>query len=417
LISEGRTIGVIAVAGDQITALSKEETSTFELLAKIASTSIVNARLFESTRRSLNRLASLRRIDQAIASSTDLMFTLDVLLEQLMNQLHLDAASVLKLDEYDFSLKYFSGKEIRSQTLRHLAVSIGEEFAGKAAFDRIPVIIDDLHMIHQPTDRTQLMLDEGFISYICAPIIAKGKVKGILEGYCRKVFTPDQEWMDYFELISGQAAIAIESVELFSNLQRSNADLSLAYDHTLEGWASALELRDKETEGHTRRVAGLALDLATAMAVRPEDLIYIRWGALLHDIGKMAIPDEILLKPGPLTDEEWKIMKQHPQYAFDMLSNIDYLRPALDIPYAHHEKWDGSGYPRGLEGEQIPLAARIFAIIDVWDALTSDRPYRKAWSEEKTLNYIQEQKGHHFDPEVVAHFLKVYQQEKPYPDF
>ena len=416
LINEGKSMGVIAIAGSQLSTINQEETTTFELLAKIASTSLVNARLFESTRRNLDRLASLRRIDLAIASSTDLTFTLDVLLEQVISQLNLAAATILKLDDNDFSLKLCSERGFKTTAVKSTHIPIGVGCAGKVAFERIPVIIEDLRQVPRSHNRENEFIAEGFISYICVPIIAKGKVKGVLEAFLRVAFSPGREWMDYFELISGQAAIAIESIELFSNLQRSNADLSRAYDNTLEGWASALELRDKETEGHTRRVASLAIDLANAMEVKSEELVYIRWGALLHDIGKMAIPDEILLKPGALNEDEWIIMKQHPQYAFDMLSKIDYLRPALDIPYAHHEKWNGSGYPRGLAAEQIPLAARLFAIVDVWDALVSDRPYRKAWSENKTIAYIIEEKGQHFDPRVVEAFLRIYKNKRAYPD-
>jgi putative nucleotidyltransferase with HDIG domain len=199
----------------------------------------------------------------------------------------------------------------------------------------------------------------------------------------------------------------MDNLELFRDLQKSNADLVIAYDSTLEGWSGALDLRDKETEGHTQRVTQLSLRLARAVGVDNHDLVNIRRGALLHDIGKMGIPDRILLKPGPLAEEEWVIMRKHPAYAFELLSPIAYLRPALDIPYCHHEKWDGTGYPRGLKGEQIPLAARIFAIVDVWDALRSDRPYRKAWSEQQALEYIEAQTGKHFDPQVVKVFLQM----------
>jgi len=184
-------------------------------------------------------------------------------------------------------------------------------------------------------------------------------------------------------------------------------DIAEAYDATIEGWSLALELRDQETEGHTLRVAEMAVKMAESLGIGEEEMVHIRRGALLHDIGKIGIPDSILLKPGKLTDEEWEIMKQHPIFAYNMLSEIAYLAPALDIPYCHHEKWDGTGYPRGLEGEQIPLAARIFAVIDVWDALLSDRPYRNAWPEEKVRDYIRAQAGTHFDPAVVDAFFTI----------
>jgi HD-GYP domain-containing protein (c-di-GMP phosphodiesterase class II) len=217
----------------------------------------------------------------------------------------------------------------------------------------------------------------------------------------------DQAWLDFLETLAGQTAIAVENSQLFNGLQRSNIELSLAYDATIEGWSRALDLRDKETEGHSQRVTDMTVKLALAMGVSEADIIHIRRGALLHDIGKLGVPDHILLKPGKLTDEEWEIMRQHPGNAYNMLRSVSYLRPALEIPYCHHEKWDGSGYPRGLKGEEIPAAARMFAIVDVWDALHSDRPYRAGWPNERIKEYIQEQSEKHFDPRVVKAFLKL----------
>jgi len=183
----------------------------------------------------------------------------------------------------------------------------------------------------------------------------------------------------------------------------------LAYDATIEGWSRVLDMRDKETEGHSQRVTEMALQLAEKMGMSDMGKLDLRRGALLHDIGKMGIPDSILLKPGRLTEAEWKIMRLHPVHAFEMLEPISYLREALDIPYCHHEKWDGTGYPRGLKGKQIPLSARIFAIADVFDALTSTRPYRAARSKEDAYQYIREQTGKHFDPDVVKAFLEMQQ--------
>lgn len=186
-----------------------------------------------------------------------------------------------------------------------------------------------------------------------------------------------------------------------------NQKLIEAYDATLAGWSEVLELRDKETEGHSQRVTRMSLHLAKVMGLKDEELLHIRRGALLHDIGKLAIPDRILLKPGKLTEAEWIIMREHPTYAYNWLKKIEFLHPALDIPYCHHERWDGTGYPRRLKGEEIPLAARIFAVVDIWDALSSDRPYRKAWPSKKVRDYIASLAGTHLDPNVVQAFLEL----------
>jgi PAS domain S-box-containing protein/putative nucleotidyltransferase with HDIG domain len=195
-------------------------------------------------------------------------------------------------------------------------------------------------------------------------------------------------------------------------LHEAHNDLQEAYEKTIEGWVRALDLRDRETEGHTQRVTELTIKMAKKLGITDEELIQIRRGALLHDMGKMAIPDEILQKPGPLNETEWGKMRQHPQYAYEMLSPISYLRPALEIPFYHHERWDGSGYPRGLKGEDIPLAARFFSIIDVWDALSSDRPYRKKLPQEEVIRYLREKSGHLFDPRLVEVFLSVVKNEE-----
>jgi putative nucleotidyltransferase with HDIG domain len=201
--------------------------------------------------------------------------------------------------------------------------------------------------------------------------------------------------------------MAIENINAFEELTRSNLELALAYSRTIEGWSYALDLRDRETKNHTQRVTETTLKLARLAGMSDSDILHVRHGALLHDIGKMGIPDAILLKEDYLSNEEWEIMRQHPVYAYEMLSPIEYLRPAIDIPYCHHEKWDGTGYPRNLEGEQIPLAARLFAVVDVWDALRSDRPYRRGWGEKQAREYIRSQAGSHFDPYAVDLFMQV----------
>jgi putative nucleotidyltransferase with HDIG domain len=246
---------------------------------------------------------------------------------------------------------------------------------------------------------------EGFVAYYGVPLIAKGRVLGVLEMFHRSTLQPDADWLNFLNMIAGQAAIAIDSAIMFRELQKSNIELSLAYDATIEGLSRALDLRDKETEEHTRRVSDTTVKLAAHLGVGDTDLIHIRRGAILHDIGKVAIPDRILFKPGPLADDEWNIMRRHPGIAVDLLSSVSYLAPALDIPHWHHEKWDGTGYPDHLRGEAIPFSARLFALVDVYDALTSNRPYRTAWSKRETLQYIESQSGKHFDPLIVPKFV------------
>jgi len=252
-----------------------------------------------------------------------------------------------------------------------------------------------------------LMQTEGFISYYGVPLISKGLVSGVLEVFHRKPFRPDSDWLDYLETLAGQAAIAIDSATLLKNLQRSNLELSMAYDATIEGWSSALDLRDRETEGHTRRVTEMSLKLAQSLNLSNAELVHVRRGGLLHDIGKMGIPEGVLLKAGPLTPSEWTIVRKHPRMAYELLCEIDFLKPAIDIPYCHHEKWDGSGYPRLLEGEMIPLNARIFSVVDVFQALREQRSYGRVWTTEEALDYLSEQAGIHFDPHVVEVFVAM----------
>ena len=245
------------------------------------------------------------------------------------------------------------------------------------------------------------------MSYMAVPLIAKGRITGVLELFKRQPHEPTEEWDGFLDTLAGQTAIAVENAEIYGDLEKANVELRFAYDQTLEGWVHALDIRDEETVGHSMRVTGMTMKLARMARISNDEFIHVRRGALLHDIGKLGIPDSVLLKPGTLTDEEWVVMRKHPVYAFEWLSPIGYLKPALDIPYCHHEKWDGTGYPRGLKGEVIPLSARLFAVVDVWDALRSDRPYRKAWPKEKVLEHIQLLSGTHFDPAAVEMFLKL----------
>jgi PAS domain S-box-containing protein/putative nucleotidyltransferase with HDIG domain len=375
-----------------------------EVLCAVAHDVTERKRAQERIQKQLDHMAALRNIDMAISASHDLRVTLNVILEQLTAQLHVDAADVLLLNPHTQILEYAAGRGFRYEAITCCRVRPGEGYAGKAVLERRTTYIPNLP---DKDANNMLLMGEGMVAYYALPLVAKGQVKGVLEIFHRAPLDPQAEWVEFAETLAGQAAIAVDNAGLFDDLQRSMLELTLAYDTTLEGWSQALDLRDKETEGHTQRVTAIAERLARAMGLSEAELVHVRRGALLHDIGKMGIPDSILLKRGPLTVEEWEIMKLHPVYAFELLSPISFLRPALDIPYCHHEKWDGTGYPRGLKGAQIPIAARIFAVIDVWDALRSDRPYRKAWSVGKVREHIRSLAGTHFDPKVVEAFLKT----------
>ena len=406
LRARGRSIGTLAVGRHSPDGPYTEDDQRFlQELADRAALGIANARLFADAERQVRRLAALRAIDMVITSSLDLRVTLDVILDRVTTELDVDAAAVLLFNPYTQLLEVAQTRGFlgRGPAKR---LHVGEGFAGRAVLERRTVTVVDF-----PVDSAAIAArridGEGFRSHFCTPLVAKGLVKGVLELFHRQRLDPDPEWLEFFETLAGQTAIAIDSAEMFERLNRANAELLAAYDQTLEGWVRALDLRDRETEGHTERVTEMSVVLAQALDITGEELLHVQRGARLHDIGKMAVPDGILLKPGQLTDDERQIMCRHPVFAKEMLSGIPFLRPALDIPYCHHEHWDGSGYPRHLKGEEIPQAARIFTIIDVWDALSYDRPYRKAWPRQQVIDYIRDQRGALFDPTLLEAFLDI----------
>jgi putative nucleotidyltransferase with HDIG domain len=386
---------------DSIIVFGREETTLTGLLTDHVAIAIENAQLFEEIHLSFQRLASLRSIDQAISNNRNLDSILEILINHVLQQLKVDAACVMIFNKDRETLQFRWGKGFAYKKYS------GKEFAVNTTIAEQAIRVN--HTVCYPSIdlRNYSHLNrENFTSVACTPIFIQGKVEGVLEVFSKEPLRTSLDWIEFFETLAWQIAITIDNYDLFNGLQRSNQDLVDAYDATIQGWSHALDLRDKETEGHTQRVTEKALSLARKMNYPEEALVHMRRGALLHDIGKMSIPDRILLKEGPLTDEEWVIMRKHTDFAFELMAPIQYLWPALDIPYCHHEKWDGSGYPRGLKGEEIPLAARIFSVVDVWDALTSDRPYRKAWTHEAAITFIRSQRGKHFDPRVVDVFLE-----------
>ena len=366
----------------------------------------------EQAQKQLQRLETLHRIDMAITAGLEMNVSLGLLLEKLLSTLAVDAACILLLEPYTHMLRPAAARGFHSSAIQHMQLPIGYGHAGLAALNRQSVQIQDLAGTPDEPARSSKLAGENFKSYFAIPLIIKGQVKGVLEIFHRSLLNPDNEWINFAETLANQAAITIEDTQLFNELQRSNLELAMSYDATIEGWSRALDLRDKETEGHTQRVTRMTVELAARMGMSDVEIAHVRRGALLHDMGKLGVPDSILLKPSSLTKEEWALMHRHPQFAYDLLFPIEFLRPALDIPYCHHEKWDSTGYPRGLKGDQIPLAARLFAVVDVWDALRSDRPYRAHWSREQSMQYITEQSGRHFDPKVVDVFLSLIEKER-----
>lgn len=357
----------------------------------------------------LAKLEGLRFIDTTINASLDLKHTLDIVLKVVADLLDVDAADILLYKPNLKRLTFAGGTGFTTEALKHSNLKLGEGYASKAVIEEKMVHIPDINK-----DGENLFKDskdfrkEGFTSYFGAPLIAKGEVKGVLEIFMKSEPKGKDDWIDFYETLAGQTAIALDNALMYDTLKHSNLNLLNAYDSTLEGWTKALDMRDKETEGHSQRVAEMTLAVAATMGIEEGTLADLRRGALLHDIGKIGIPDSILHKPGPLNVEEWKVMYKHPELAFEMLFPIEFLRSAIDIPYCHHEKIDGTGYPRGLKGDNIPIGARIFAAVDIFDALTSVRPYRPAWSKEKAMEHIKSLSGTHLDNEIVDIFCKTF---------
>src|SRR5271157_1607393 len=325
-------IGVIDIQSSETGAFQADDERLMSVFAEQAAMALDRTRLYAQTEQRLQNLNSLRTVDMAISSSMDMNLTLGILLEQVMGQFGAHAADVLIFDSTTQSFRFSTGRGFRTQALQHTDLRLGDGYAGRAARERQMILIQELTKNTGELRRSAEFSREGFVTYIGIPLIAKGQVKGVLEIFQRSPFDPNPERLAFLEMLAGQAAIAIDSAQLFENLQVTNSELMMAYDETIEGWSRAMDLRDKETEGHTRRVTELTLRLANSMGFGAGELVHIRRGTLLHDIGKMGVPDEILRKPGALTEDEWVIMRRHPQLAYDMLAPIIYLRPAIDIP-------------------------------------------------------------------------------------
>jgi GAF domain-containing protein len=386
--------------------ISQDEVKLLSAAADIGASALQRALLLEQTELRLRRMSALRDITLTISTSLNVHNTLEQLLKHVVSKLGVSAASVLLYNAEEKRLDFAAGQNLKPMPRVGAFVMLKSDYASQAVQTGHVITASHQPEVMQGFDRSWTQSLEGYQHYEAIPLIAKGQPKGVLELFYHTAPTIDAEWLDFLSSISTQVAITLDNAELFERLHISNQDLIMAYDATIEGWSHAMELRDREMEGHAERVAEITLMLAKKFGLDQEQLIHIRRGALLHDIGKMAISDNVLYKVGSFTPHEWEIMRRHPEYAYQLLYPIAYLRPAIDIPYCHHERWDGKGYPRGLKGEEIPLAARIFTIVDVWDALRSDRPYRKGWSAEKVSEYIRMGSGTMFDPNVVKVFFE-----------
>ena len=358
----------------------------------------------------LDSLNVMHAIDLATSSSLDLRVSMKVVLEQITTHLKVDASCVLLFNPNTRILKHFAGRGFRSIAATSSQAVLGEGLAGQAALERQVVRIPDLAESKEKFARAELFSEEEFVTYYGVPLVARGELKGVLELFSRSALPHDPNWSDFLTTVASQTAIAIDNADLVTRLQRDTIDLGFAYDIMLEKFSEALDQRERMPRGHSRRVSEMAVLLGNAVGIPESELVHIRRGALLHDLGKLRVPENILLKPSALTDEEWEVMYQHPSHAHQMISPVPHLREAVDIPHSHHEKWDGSGYPQALKGDAIPLSARVFAVVEAWDVLAVDRPYREAWPRTKIVSHLNSQSGIDFDPQVVKKFLELEKQ-------
>jgi HD-GYP domain-containing protein (c-di-GMP phosphodiesterase class II) len=405
---EEQLIGVLVLFSiGKIRQVDEYDLAMLKTLANQAALAINNAQLYEEEQARTEELTTLLNLSSRLREAQNTCALLPIVLHEIHDLLNVDACMIATLNpqEASYSIALADGY-LASNT--HQTIQVSEGIAKTLLSSDMPLVIHDFAA---EFDRpTQLREADQIGPAVIIPIRYEAGQLGVLaitrqRNETAHPFTPSE--VRLLTTAGEMLGIALRKTYLFDDLQQAHAELIQAYDDTIKGWSHALDLRDKETEDHTQRVTDTTERLAQDMGIQGEALLHIRRGAILHDIGKMGIPDNILLKPGPLTDEEWEIMRRHPQYAYEMLWPIQYLRPALDIPYCHHEWWNGSGYPRGLRGEHIPLAARIFAVVDVWDALSVDRPYRKAWPAQQVRSYLLEHAGTQFDPAIVQTFLST----------
>lgn len=358
---------------------------------------------------SAKELSTLLKVSSSLASTLDLTEILQIAIESVIELLGLGTGAIYTLENETLYLGATT-PPLPPQMPEDLLHSNLEDHPHikNAVLTKSPVYLRDGRTESLSPAEQIVVNSRHLISILYFPLLLKEDVLGVfIVGTTNETRQFTNEEIDLCHILAYEVSLAIANAQLYKKAQQAVIELAHAYDATLEGWSRVLDMRDHATDEHTQRVTRLTIALAEKMGIPKSEMSHVRRGALLHDIGKMAIPDCILQKPDRLSDTEMAIMRTHPEKAHEILSHIDYLSPAIDIPYCHHEKWDGTGYPRNLKGEEIPLSARLFAVVDVFDALTSDRPYRKAWEKEKALTYIQEQSGKHFFPDAVEAFVAL----------
>lgn len=404
---EDRLLGLLSVGSRRPGAFSPDDRRLLTLFANQVAVALDKQWLLEAERQQREFSETLHWLSQEIVSTL-------LEPERVYTAIHQATLQLMKADVFvvseldpagdDIRISYFAEQGQRTEGQRFPR---GRGLSGRVIESGRPVIINDVEVEGEAYDLIHLGAPLPVRSILAVPMRLGDRVLGMLspQNYQPQAYSPKDARL--LEILAAYAAVALENARLFAQMQAAHTELANAYEATIAGWSRALEMRDKETRGHSDRVTRLAMLLAHELGLSEEELQHFRRGVLLHDIGKMAVPDYILLKPGPLSDDEWQVMRQHPLYAYQMLAPIAFLKGAIDIPYCHHERWDGTGYPRGLKGEEIPLGARIFALVDVWDALLSNRPYRPNWENEAVRAHIVTQSGRHFDPQVVKAFLRL----------
>jgi HD-GYP domain-containing protein (c-di-GMP phosphodiesterase class II) len=377
------------------------------LIADIVGCGLFQFRLSHQSESLHAQLQTIRSVERAITSSMDLSVTLNLFLDYVTGQFHADAASVLLMDAHGREMTMAASRGFHISNRPQSRFRLDHSLASQAGLERKTVFLEVKTPGDPALENQPLMKEEEFVAYSATPLIAHGRVRGILEVFHRTAPEPALVRVDLLESLALQAAIAIECADSFHKLQKMRSELAITCDSMIEGFSRAVNLHAREAEGHSLRVSELSIRTAEKMGITPDQMPALRRGALLHDIGKIGVPDRILWKPEALSDEEWQWMRQHPKFAEQVLAPIVFLRSAMDIPKFHHERWDGGGYPYGLSGTDIPLPARIFSVIDVWDSLQAQRPFREPWNAADTANYLRQSSGRQFDPDVVRTFMQI----------